>query len=147
MLAARTLRFVGKRATTTLICVRGEHGVAKVEDYSVPTNFDRQENPVADITYLRNLSPEQKSLKQKEKGSWVLLSNEEKLALYRISFKQSYAEMNQGASRRKSVLTWGLIFISFTALMSFWQKKDDPEHKKQELQSVLDVRIKADKGI
>ncbi|XP_076143110.1 cytochrome c oxidase subunit 4 isoform 1, mitochondrial [Alosa pseudoharengus] len=155
MLATRALSVLGRRAISTSVCLRGGHGVAKVEPYTLPSYFDRRENPLPDIKFVQNLSPEQQSLKEKEKGSWASLSNEEKIALYRISFNQSFAEMNKGSAEWKSVVAGMLFFFGFTGFVVLWQRKFvygdvpytfDSEWKEKELQRMLDMRINPVEG-
>ncbi|XP_068598705.1 cytochrome c oxidase subunit 4 isoform 1, mitochondrial [Brachionichthys hirsutus] len=156
MLASRALSLIGKRALSTSICVRGGHGVAKVEDYTLPAYCDRRGEPLPDICYVQNLSPDQKSLKAKEMGSWLALSNDEKIALYRISFNQSYAEMTKSTSEWKVVFGGILFLIGLTGLVVVWQKKYvfgplphtfDPEYKAMELQRALDMRMNPVEGL
>ncbi|CAL8351272.1 unnamed protein product [Merluccius merluccius] len=155
MLATAALRLLGRRAISTAVCVRGGH-VAKVDHYALPVYFDKRESPLPDIRYVQDLSSEQKSLKEKEKGSWATLSDEEKIALYRISFKQSFAEMNEGSAQWKSIAAGMFLFFGLTGLVVLWQRKYvygpvpytfDQEYKEKELQRMLDMRINPVQGI
>ncbi|KAG7482288.1 hypothetical protein JOB18_018167 [Solea senegalensis] len=159
MLATRALRalnLVGKRAISTSVCVRGGHGVAKAEDYTLPAYIDSQVCPLPEIRYVQSLSADQKSLKEKEKGTWASLSDEEKIALYRISFKESFAEMSQESAEWKTVVGGVFFFVGFTGLIVLWQRKFvygpvphtfDAEYKEKELQRMLDMRMNPVEGI
>ncbi|MGH0123119.1 UNVERIFIED_CONTAM: hypothetical protein FKN15_026234 [Acipenser sinensis] len=122
MIASRALSLVGRRAISTSVCLRG-HGVAKVEDYALPAYFDRRESPLPDTTFVKNLSSEQLALKEKEKGSWAQMTEAEKLALYRISFNKSFAEMNTGTQEWKSIVAGVFFFIGLTGFVVMWQRK------------------------
>ncbi|XP_074825300.1 cytochrome c oxidase subunit 4 isoform 1, mitochondrial isoform X2 [Natator depressus] len=121
MLASRAFSLIGKRAISTSICLRG-HGVAKVEDFSLPSYTDRRDIPLPQLEYVRNLSAEQKALKEKEKASWSALSTDEKVGLYRIKFCETFAEMNRGSNEWKTVSGGVLFFLGFTALIVIWQR-------------------------
>ncbi|XP_038224042.1 cytochrome c oxidase subunit 4 isoform 1, mitochondrial isoform X2 [Dermochelys coriacea] len=121
MLASRAFSLIGKRAISTSICLRG-HGVAKVEDFSLPSYTDRRDIPLPQLEYVRNLSAEQKALKEKEKASWSALSTDEKVGLYRIKFCETFAEMNKGSNEWKTVSGGVLFFLGFTALIVIWQR-------------------------
>lgn len=71
---------VNKTRLTWFTLASSPAGVAKIEHYTLPAYFDARDAPLPDIRYVQNLSPEQKSLKEKEMGPWAALSNEEKIA-------------------------------------------------------------------
>ncbi|KAH1181288.1 cytochrome c oxidase subunit 4 isoform 1, mitochondrial isoform X2 [Mauremys mutica] len=121
MLASRAFNLIGKRAISTSIGLRG-HGVAKVEDFSLPSYIDRRDIPLPQLEYVRNLSAEQKALKEKEKASWSALSIDEKVGLYRIKFCETFAEMNRGSNEWKTVIGGALFFFGLTAFIVIWQR-------------------------
>lgn len=62
------------------------------------------------------------ALRQKEKGDWKQLSIEEKKALYRASFRRTFAEFKAPTGEWKSVLGSALFFSSL-ALWLFYGMK------------------------
>ncbi|XP_038610592.1 cytochrome c oxidase subunit 4 isoform 1, mitochondrial isoform X2 [Tachyglossus aculeatus] len=121
MLTSRVFSLIGKRVISTSVCMRG-HGVVKTDEYSLPSYVDRRDYPLPDVAHVRDLSADQKALKEKEKAAWSSLSNDEKLGLYRIKFNESYAEMNRGTNEWKTVIGGALFFMGLTALFIIWEK-------------------------
>ncbi|XP_067856840.1 cytochrome c oxidase subunit 4 isoform 2, mitochondrial [Heptranchias perlo] len=155
--AFRGTNLLRSRGLLSVASVRAAHGheVAKGEDLSVPMYCDRRDTPLPDIAYLQNLSAEQKSLKEKEKSSWKNLTNEEMIALYRVTFNQSYAEMCKPTNEWKTVLGGIFIFIGFTGLIVWWQSiyvyppklhTFDEEWQRMQAKRMLDMRINPIEG-
>ncbi|XP_066435266.1 cytochrome c oxidase subunit 4 isoform 1, mitochondrial-like isoform X2 [Eleutherodactylus coqui] len=90
-------------------------------DFTKPKYYDSRAQPLPDIPFISELTAQQKALKEKEAGSWTQLSQEEKLALYRISFNQSYAEMKTRPSAEwKTVVGAVLYFLAISGLYLWW---------------------------
>ncbi|XP_046562878.1 cytochrome c oxidase subunit 4 isoform 1, mitochondrial-like [Haliotis rubra] len=83
---------------------------------------DRPEFPCPAIRFKEN-SADVMTLREKEKGDWSKLTLEEKKALYRSSFCQTYAEMKAPTGEWKSVLSAVLLALSATAWIVMWMKK------------------------
>ena len=73
---------------------------------------DRVDYPMPAIRF-REDTPEICALREKEKCDWKKLSMEEKKALYRASFCQTFAEMKAGTGEWKKHLGIAFIFVSF----------------------------------
>ncbi|KAK9501404.1 hypothetical protein O3M35_012137 [Rhynocoris fuscipes] len=76
-----------------------------------PVYYDSWQYPFPAVRY-REITPELKALKEKEKGDWKSLSIEEKKCLYRVSFCQTFAEMDAPTGEWKKVLGGVLIAVS-----------------------------------
>ncbi|XP_069740831.1 cytochrome c oxidase subunit 4 isoform 2, mitochondrial [Narcine bancroftii] len=120
----RGVNLLRVRSLLSSASVRTVHGheIVKQEDLSVPMYCDRKDTPLPDIPYFQKLNAEQTALKEKEKSSWTNLTNEEKVALYRIAFHQTYTEMSKTSNEWKTVLGGVFAFIGFTGLIVWWQR-------------------------
>ncbi|XP_060252998.1 cytochrome c oxidase subunit 4 isoform 2, mitochondrial isoform X3 [Ovis aries] len=123
------------------------HGKEKMPPY---TNYHAQRSyPMPDEPFCMELNAEQRALKEKEKGSWTQLSHAEKVALYRLQFHETFAEMNRRSNEWKTVMGCVFFFCGFTGLLIWWQrvyvfpKKPitlTDEWKAQQLQRTLDMK-------
>ncbi|XP_078274821.1 cytochrome c oxidase subunit 4 isoform 1, mitochondrial-like [Rhinoraja longicauda] len=154
----RGANLVRARNLLSAACVRTVHGheIVKQEDMTVPMYCDRKDTPLPDIPYFRELNAEQTALKEKEKSSWTNLTNEEKVALYRVAFHQSYMEMSRKSNEWKTVLGGMFIFIGFTGLIVWWQTANvypsqphtfNEEWQRKQIKRMLDMRMNPVEGI
>jgi len=82
---------------------------------SIPTYADRAEFPCPAVRYGEN-TKEILALRVKEQGDWKNLSLADKKALYRASFRQTYAEFEAPTGEWKSIVGQILIAFSVTGL-------------------------------
>ncbi|XP_018593119.1 cytochrome c oxidase subunit 4 isoform 2, mitochondrial [Scleropages formosus] len=125
-------------------------------DMSLPMYCDRVDTPLPDRPYRETLGEHEKSLKRKEKGPWTELSKEEKIALYRLMFRKTYAEMNTSSNEWKTVLGGIFFFVGFTGLVVFWQRRFvfpprprtfEDEWQAKQVKRMLDMRINPIEGV
>ncbi|XP_073731234.1 cytochrome c oxidase subunit 4 isoform 2, mitochondrial isoform X2 [Misgurnus anguillicaudatus] len=126
------------------------HEVAQQTDMSLPLYNDRLDTPLPDRPYRDTLNAVDKSLKQKEMGPWNNLSKEEKIALYRMMFNLTYAEMKRPTHEWKTVFGGIFFFIGVTGLVLLWQRlyvypphphTFDEEWQAMQVKRMLDMRI------
>ncbi|XP_043562547.1 cytochrome c oxidase subunit 4 isoform 1, mitochondrial isoform X2 [Chiloscyllium plagiosum] len=156
MLASRALSLITKCGISTSVCIQARgHSVAKIGACSLSPYYDRKCEPLTAVDFVEQLSREQKSLKEKEKSSWVSLSTDEKLKLYRIRFHQSFVEIDEGSNEWKSVIGGTLFLLGLTGLYFAWQRvyvyMDVPhtfsnEWKAKQTKRMVDMRINPIQG-
>jgi cytochrome c oxidase subunit 4 len=86
-----------------------------------PTYIDRAEFPCPPVRFKEN-TPDVVALRAKELGDWKALSLADKKALYRASFRQTYAEFLHPTGEWKGILGMMLIGMSLTGLLFTWVK-------------------------
>ncbi|XP_008575503.1 PREDICTED: cytochrome c oxidase subunit 4 isoform 2, mitochondrial [Galeopterus variegatus] len=140
---------------------RGTHspgGTARSEGKMPPySNYYAQRSyPMPDEPFCTELTAEQRALKEKEKGSWTQLSHAEKVALYRLQFHQTFAEMNHRSNEWKTVMGCVFFLFGFAALVIWWERiyvfPEKPitltdEWKAKQLQRILDMKANPVQGL
>ncbi|BFZ19615.1 hypothetical protein BsWGS_22654 [Bradybaena similaris] len=108
--------------------------------------IDRCEFPCPAIRFKES-TPEVLKLREKEKGDWKKLSLEDKKALYRASFCQTYSEINAPTGEWKILLAAVLLATAGSGWLMMYMKKFvypapvrtlNPEWQEQSLQRMLD---------
>ncbi|KAJ8375807.1 hypothetical protein SKAU_G00063870 [Synaphobranchus kaupii] len=134
-------------STTSRVCAVISKDVL---DCSVPQYTNRVDTPLPDVPFVTDLNSEQQRLKEKEKGSWTKLTKEEKIALYRMAYELTYAEMGKASSEWKTVMGGVFFFLGLTGLVIWWQRVyvfgDVPhtlsdEWVEQQTQRMIDMRM------
>lgn len=87
-----------------------------------PTYYDKTDYPCPAVRYGEN-TPEIMAIRKKEEGDWKSLSLEDKKALYRHSFRMTYAEIDAPTGEWKSVTTGVLLGLAITGWMMIWLKQ------------------------
>ncbi|KAM5135987.1 cytochrome c oxidase subunit 4 isoform 2, mitochondrial [Mantella aurantiaca] len=141
------------------IGVRAAHGHGSSDDapdFTKPTYHGCRTLPLPDIPFRQSLTSQEVSLQDKEKGPWKQLSQEEKIALYRIKFNETFAEMNKPSNEWKTVFGGIFFFIGVTALVVWWQRVFvlpplphtlDEDWKAMQLKRMLDMHMGPIQGI
>jgi len=131
---------------------RSKIGTREVVGYGVngeASYVDRIMTPFPAIRF-KEVTGDLVGIKEKEKGDWKKLSNEEKKALYRASFCQTYTEMQAPTGHWKSIVgcTLGFVALSWWAylLMKVFvypplPKSFDLEHRQAQLRRMIDLRV------
>ncbi|XP_068206819.1 cytochrome c oxidase subunit 4 isoform 1, mitochondrial [Palaemon carinicauda] len=115
---------------------------------------DRTDFPMPAIRFKEN-TPDVQALREKEKGDWSKLTIEEKKALYRASFCQTFAEIKAPTGEWKSVLGVALIASSLAVWVYLWMKtfvyaplpdSFTPEKQAAQLERMINLRANPVEG-
>ncbi|KAJ8932679.1 hypothetical protein NQ318_020328 [Aromia moschata] len=138
--------------TRTLI---GKREIAGFGFNGEPSYMDRPDFPMPAIRW-KEATPDVCALREKEKGDWNKLSIEEKKALYRASFCQTFAEFSAPTGEWKSIVGLALLLAS-SALWIFYGLKTfvygplpesfNKENREAQLRRIIDLQVNPVQGI
>ncbi|OCT60363.1 cytochrome c oxidase subunit 4I2 S homeolog isoform X1 [Xenopus laevis] len=139
----------------SLRAAHSHEGQVSRSDGSELLYYDHRAFPLPDIPFQTELSSQQVTLKERERGPWKQLSQEDKISLYHIKFNQTYAEINRPSNEWKTVFGAIFIFFGLTGLIVWWQRvyvyppqphtlADD--WKAMQIRRMLDMRVSPIQG-
>ncbi|XP_059618473.1 cytochrome c oxidase subunit 4 isoform 1, mitochondrial [Phlebotomus argentipes] len=120
-----------------------------------PVYYDCVEYPMPAIRW-QEPTPQLLALREKEKGDWKKLSIDEKKALYRASFCQTFAEFKHPTGEWKGCIGWTLVFTSIAIVFSLWMnayvydelpESFSEESRKAQLKRMLDLEVNPIHGL
>ncbi|XP_046740044.1 cytochrome c oxidase subunit 4 isoform 1, mitochondrial-like [Diprion similis] len=120
-----------------------------------PNYIDRVDYPMPAIRF-REPTADIQALREKERGDWKKLSIDEKKALYRASFCQTFAEINAPTGEWKSIVGWALFGSSLALWMFMYLRKYvypplpitlDEEHQLGQLERIKKLDMNPIDGI
>ncbi|CAG9860169.1 unnamed protein product [Phyllotreta striolata] len=160
-LTSRALRHIPKRSYQVAPMssyVRTLIGKREIVGYGFngePNYVDRSDFPLPAIRW-KEPNADILALREKEKGDWNKLSIEEKKALYRASFCQTFAEFNAPDGEWKSVMGLSLLIIS-SAFWFFYFLKTfvypplpdsfNKENREAQFRRMLDLHVNPVQGV
>jgi len=120
-----------------------------------PGYMDRVDFPMPALRWKED-TPDVLSLREKEKGDWKKLSKEEKKAIYRASFCQTFAEFQAPTGEWKGIIGNTLLLTSFGLWLYIFMKifvysplpnSFQEENREAQLQRMLDLRVNPVTGL
>ncbi|KAG7164650.1 Cytochrome c oxidase subunit 4-like [Homarus americanus] len=154
---ALTLQQLSRQQTAAAASTLSKIGNREVVGFGFngsPAYVDRVDFPMPAVRF-REDTPDVQVLREKEMGDWKKLTLEEKKALYRASFCQTFAEMTAPSGEWKSVLGVTLILSSLAVWIYLWMKVFvysplpetlKPEYQEAQLKRMIDLRANPVEG-
>jgi len=165
-MASNLLRLVAQNVPRQTVAVHQRaayHGRARIGKREIVgfgfngenSYADRVDFPMPAIRFREDVG-EVKALREKEKGDWKKLSIDEKKAIYRASFCQTFAEMKAPTGEWKVMVAGILVASSLTIWFYTWMTKYvygdlppsfTPEAQQAQLQRMLDLKMNPIEGL